>query len=349
MSRYLKLFLLIVLAVGLFWGIQQTKANDGQKTNNVKYNAKKDKIVFPTSGKIQNDLTLAGSISASDIANVRFQTSGKLAWVGVRVGDRVKKYQGLASLDKTELRKDLDKELNDYKAALHTFNDTQDTYKTTKEKYLVTDTIQRVLDRSQYTLNNQVIDYELSELTLKLATIYSPIAGVVTAIDQPLAGVNITPATATFTVIDPKSIYLRSEIDQEDVTKVKLGQIATIKLDSFPDLNIKSEITHIAFTPISGESSTVYEIRFKLPLDNQDLDYRLGMDGDALITLEESDNNTLSIPLEAIYQDDNQSYVWLKKDNQLVKQTVTTGIENDNAVEVTTGLTLNDQIVIRSQ
>lgn len=346
MQRHFKLAILLILAISLFWGIQATIAKDDQTT--AKFNSKKDQIIFPQKTLIKNDLTLTGSISATDITQVRFQTSGKLAWVGVRVGDRVKKYQSLASLDKNELKKNLEKELNDYRAALHNFNDVQDEYKVTREKYLVTDGIQRILDRSQFTLNKSVLDYELSELTLKLATIYTPISGVVVAIDQPLAGVNITPATATFTVINPQSIFLKSEIDQEQVTKITVGQPATIKIDSFPDLEIESEITYISFTPISGESSTVYEVRFALPLDNQDLSYRLGMDGDALITLEQS-ANALIIPLEALYQDDQGQYLWLKTDQQLIRQKVTTGIENDTHIQITKGLSLNDQVIIRGQ
>jgi len=154
MSRYFKLSILLVMAVGLFWGIQTTKAKDDQTT--AKFNPKKDQIVYPQKSLIKNNLTLTGSISATDIAQIRFQTSGKLAWVGVKVGDRVKKYQSLASLDKNELKKNLEKELNDYRAALHTFNDVQDEYKVTREKYLVTDEIQRILDRSQFTLNKSV-------------------------------------------------------------------------------------------------------------------------------------------------------------------------------------------------
>jgi len=308
------------------------------------YNPKKDKIVKPEVKDITNAITLTGSVAATDIAQVRFQTAGKLAWIGARVGDRVKKGQAIASLDKNQLRKDLDKELNDYKAALHTFNDTQDEYKETKERYLLTDGIKRLLDRSQYTLNNAVLDYELSELTLKLATIYSPINGIVTASDQPVAGVNVSPTSATFTIVDPKSVYFKSEIDQETVTNIKIGQPATLKLDSFPDQSLDSKISYISFTPIAGESSTVYEVRFKLSVDNSNLTYRLGMDGDAHLVLSQ-EQHALTIPTDAVFIEENEKFVYLLTDQKLKHQKIKTGIETDFDTQVLEGLSPNDQVV----
>jgi len=185
-------------------------------------------------------------------------------------------------------------------------------------------------------------------MAIKESTLVSPISGVVTDIEQPLTGTNITPANATFTIVNPNSIYFRSEIDQEDVSKIKVGQKATITLDSFPDSSFDSEITYISFVPVTGQSSTVYEVRFKLALDNQDLSYRLGMDGEARLTLKE-ENDALVIPLSAL-NDDGQSYVWLKNtDGKLNKKYVSTGIENEDEIQILEGLNINDSVVIQKK
>lgn len=208
--------------------------------------------------------------------------------------------------------------------------------------------MERILVRSQNTLGNSVINYELQDLAIKYATLYSPVSGIVVAIDQPNSGVNVTPASATFSIIDPTSIYFKAQIDQEDVNRIKIGDKTTINLDSYPQDNIESEISYISFVPISGQTSTVYEIRFKLNgADNKELKYRLGMDGDALISLKEV-TNALTLPVEAINQDENQVYVFIKPTNEtkLAKKYITTGIETDTEVEILEGLTENDQVVI---
>lgn len=339
--KYLLVFLALFLGVALVLSRSEAASTKSAP----KFNPKKDTVYTPKIDTIKDVLTLAGSIDTDQIANVRFQNSGKLVWVGVKVGDHVRRGQALASLDKAELRKNLATQFNNYRTQLSQFNDVQDTYKKTKENLLVTDTIQRILDRTQYSLDNAVINYELTDMAIKEATIVSPIEGIVVAMDQPFAGANITPATATITIINPDKLYFKANIDQEAVTKVHLGQAADLRLDSFADQSIASKINYIAFTPVSGETSTVYQVRFDLPLKNNNLSYRIGMDGDVDIVLSQS-TNTLTIPTDAVNDDNGQSYVYLKSGNELVRRNVKLGIETDTTTEVKEGLTQNDQVVV---
>lgn len=351
MKKYIKYFIILAVLTGIYFGYNYIKdQNAKEAANPTKFVPNKFKVINVSKKDIENDLTLSGSIDASKKAILQFQTSGQLAWVGVKVGDKVKKWQAIAGLDQKQLRKNLETQLNNYKTGLSNFNDTQDTYKQTKQDFLVTDEIQRILDRSQYSLNNSVISYELNDLAIKYSTLTTPIDGIVVGVDQPLAGVNVTPLNANFTIVDPTSIYLKAEIDQEDTPKIKVGQSATVKLDSFPDQNFDSKINFIAFSPVVGESNTVYEIRFDLPSsENQNLNYRLGMDGDAIITLEKAEN-TIVLPIEAVLGNGQQQYVLTKtNDNKIIKKNIKTGIENDTEIEILEGLKENDQVVIKQK
>lgn len=314
------------------------------KSTTLKYDAKKTTLYTPKTDTIQNILTLAGSVSTSQIANLRFQSSGKLVWVGVKVGDTVKRGQALASLDREQLKKNLQTQYNNYRSQLSQFNDTQSTYKSAKDNLLVTETIQRILDRTQYSLDNSVINYEITDMAIKDSVLTSPINGVVTAIDQPLAGINITPATATITVINPENLYFEAQIDQSEVTQVKIDQPVAITLDSFPDQKIDSKINYISFTPVSGQTSTVYHLRFDLP-KNIGQQFRLGMDGDVSIILNEA-KDTLTIPTDAVNDDNGQRYVYLKTGNELIRRDISVGIETDSTTQVTSGISTNDQVAI---
>ena len=304
------------------------------------FNSKKDTVYSPKIETIKDELVLAGSIDSDQIANLHFQTGGKLVWVGVKIGDRVKKGQAIASIDKEQLRKNLATQYNNYRSQLSQFTDTQKQYK----DVIVTDTIQRILDRTQYSLDNSVINYEITDMAIKESVLVSPIEGVVTSIDQPIAGVNINALSANFIIINPNSLFFKSEIDQETVTKIKENQEAILRLDSFADSEIKSKIKFIAFTPVAGQTSTVYQLRFELPLENNDLLYRLGMDGDATIVLNQSEN-VLTVPTDTVNDDNGQRYVYLKENNKLVRRNITIGIETDITTEVKEGLTQNDQVV----
>lgn len=342
-----KIILTLILILVLFFGFRQSQAK--KRKNPAFFNPQKDTIVTPQLKTIEDTLTLSGSIDAHDKAEVNFQTSGRLAWVGVKEGDRVKKWQSLASLDRQELRKQLEISFNNYQSQLSQFDDTQDKYKQEKEALILTDEMKRILARSQFALDNVVINYELNDLAVKYATIWSPINGIVVSVAQPHPGVNITPTNSSFIIVDPASVYFKAEIDEDDLSRVRIAQPATVEIDAFPNDSFDSEITQIAFTPIAGQSSTVYKIDFKLPVDNQDLRFRLGMSGDVKIILKQEDN-VLVVPIDALNQEDDNYYLWVKTNNStLEKKEVTIGIETDEEVQIIQGINPDDQIIIKKK
>ena len=95
-----KIILGLAIALILFWGFHQIQA---QKYKNPQvFNPKKDTVVTPKTKDINYSITLSGSIDAKDKAEVRFQTPGRLIWVGVKEGDRViviSKNKNISSLD----------------------------------------------------------------------------------------------------------------------------------------------------------------------------------------------------------------------------------------------------------
>ena len=228
-------------------------------------------------------LVLPGKIKAERKVDLKFATSGKLVWVGVKVGDRVKKGQVIASLDRRELEKDFKKAMNNYLTERWDFEQTQDNYRPTKEKRLITDAIKRILEKAQFDLNNAVLDVEIARLALEYATLTSPIDGIVIRVDQPIAGVNITPAKAIFSIADPNSLYFEAEADEEEVVQIREGMKGKITLDAYPNRELASQIRLIEFAPISTKGVVSYAVHCSLP-DKLGLDLRLEMNGEIEIS-----------------------------------------------------------------
>lgn len=224
-------------------------------------------------------LIFAGQIKAEQKADLKFATSGKLVWVGVKEGDRVKKGQAIASLDKRELEKQFKKEMNDYLNERWDFEQAHDDYQEEKDRHLITDKIKRILEKAQFDLNNAVLDVEIRQLAIEYSTIYSPIDGIVTHVDQPIANVHITPAIAVFSIADPDSLYFQAEIDEEEISQIKKGQKGIIILDAYPDQEFETEVKDISFAPIAGKTNPTYKVKTTLP-KKEKFFFRLGMDGE---------------------------------------------------------------------
>ncbi len=98
--KYIKKHWVIAIAVvfllgfGIYRQIVPSKA-DGDTTYKVKRQ------------NLKESLTFSGEIDAEEKVTLRFQTSGRLSWVGVKEGDFVKKFQTIASLDQREVKKKL--------------------------------------------------------------------------------------------------------------------------------------------------------------------------------------------------------------------------------------------------
>ena len=339
-----KKLILIIVTLILFGGFFFIRL-DKNKKSLPGLDLKKAQTAEVKKGNLEKYLIFAGKIDAQNFAVLHFQTSGQLAWLGVKEGDRVNKWQAVASLDKESLKKTLQKEMNDYLTSRWNFEDTQDQYKETKERKLITEEIKRILDRQQFTLNNAALDYEIANLAVKYATLISPLDGIVTDIENSTAGVNVTTPNFSVTVIDPASVYFKSEVDEEDVTKISENQVSKIVLDSFPDEEFGSKIVTIDFVPIEGQTATIYKVKFSLETDNIGLKYRIGMNGEAKIKTAEV-TDVLYLPVEAIYEVNGEKFVYIKKGKDTPeKRIIKTGLENDSYAEITDGLDENEIVI----
>ena len=194
-------------------------------------------------------LSLSGEIDAKEKADVKFQTSGMLSWVGVKEGDFVKKYQVLASLDKRELQNSMSQLLNTYMKERWDFEQGVDDNKDWETRGMsdaVRDAVKRTLQKNQFDLNNSVLTVEAKDLAMKFSNIWTPIEGIVTSIDVPVPGTNITPAGAVFRVVNPKSLYFSATADQTEVVNLLTGTRGKIVLESYPDIEMDGVIESIS-------------------------------------------------------------------------------------------------------
>ena len=311
--------------------------------------AKKTEVEEKMMVKKQNlkeTLTLSGEIDAKEKVNLKFQTSGRLAWVGVKEGDYVKKYQAIASLDKRDLKNRLDKYLNNYLKQRNSFEQTKDDYEETYE-FSTGDLhkrAKRILENSQYDLNSAVLDVEYQNLLLEYADLWTPIEGVVTHIDIPKAGVNITPANANFEIVNPKTLYFSATVEQADVVNLKEGMKGKLTLDSFSDFEDEVKVSYISFSPKSGETGKVYQIKLELSEKTKKLPLRLGMTGDVEFLIKEK-NKVIALPSRFIKKDKKGSYVFVKENNKKIKKYIKIEEEIDGKIVIKSGLNEGEIII----
>lgn len=289
-------------------------------------------------GNLEEKMTISGEISADEHTTLRFQSSGRLMWVGVKEGDYVKKYQTIASLDKREVKKNLEKKLYDYQKTRLDFDQgIKDTYK----DQIITNTIKRILDKNQYDLNKSVLDVELQNLSIEYANLWTPIEGILTRVSIPYTGVNITPSQAEFEIVNPNTVFFSATADQSEVVKLKEGLSGELTLDSYPQATLSGKIRNISFVPKTGETNTVYEIKFDFSANNVGYKYRLGMTGDLFFVTKRKEN-VMYVPSKFIKNINGKKYLHVKRNGNDEKVEVTTDMETDTYTEITSGISNNE-------
>ncbi len=320
-------WIIVLVVIGLFFVYFFSNRNNQELQKKQYKVSRKD---------LKEELTLSGKIEAEEKVILRFQTSGRIAWVGVKEGDYVKKYQTIAALDQRDLKNRLQKYLNTYVKQRLSFEQTKDDY--WQKQFDLSETIrekaERILKQNQYDLDNTVLDVEYQNLALEYANLFTPIEGIVTRVDVPYAGVNITPAQAEFEIVNPKTLYFSATADQTEVISLKEGQKGKITLDAYPDEEIVGEIYWISFAPKTGETGTVYEIKIKLQTEKP---LRLEMSGDVNFITKEV-KNVITIPQNYIKTDKNGNFVNLLINGKKEKRYIEKGDEVDGQIIIKSGL-----------
>lgn len=295
----------------------------------------------PKRTDINETLELSGKVRAEQSANLKFLAGGLVTYLGAKEGDTVKKWQTLSSVDTRQLQKTMEQKLNLYAIQRGTFDQTIDDNNNSVPAGDLGNTLKRLLEKNQYQLENTVKDVEYQDLYLKLARIYSPIAGVL--VQSPITSANVqVSATDTWVVVDPTSLYLSADLDETDLKRVSVGQKVFVMLDAYPDLKIESVISSISYSPKETTTGTVYEVKIALSKEEAGK-LRLGLNGSAGVVLKEK-SMVLTLPASAISNTNGRSFVYIKSGNKYVEKSIETGIENGGVVEILSGVSEGDHV-----
>lgn len=179
----------------------------------------------------------------------------------------------------------------------------------------------------------------------KPAPLTAPISGevIVKAVEP---GQTVTSATPVLVLAD--RLIVKAQVDETDIGMVKVGQNAIITLDAYPEVKVKGEVDHIAYESKIINNVTIYEVDI-LPEEVPPV-FRSGMSANVDI-IEEGKENVLLIPLEAVKEDKEGSFVFLGKGKakKYTKHRIELGVSDEKNVEITSGLEVKDKIIIKTQ
>ncbi|HLX61426.1 MAG TPA: efflux RND transporter periplasmic adaptor subunit [Planctomycetota bacterium] len=200
----------------------------------------------------------------------------------------------------------------------------------------------------------KVLDEQLVD-----AQVYSPFDGVViekaAEVGEIVAPISIGGSMARgsiATIAERKSLQAEVDVAEAYISKVKVGQRASIIIDAFPDKPLAGKVLRILPHANRGKATVQVRVEILAIMEHKeiipDMDLRVKfLPDDAPAGAETNTAKKLAISKTALKGDEKDRYVWVVKDDVATKTTVVAGESKDESVEIVSGLTEGQKVVTK--
>ena len=191
---------------------------------------------------------------------------------------------------------------------------------------------------------------DLEDTLTGLLTIYRDGAvlasqdGLITSVEYDEDTATSATETQILTLYPQKQMTVTISIDETDILSLKEGQEAQITVSSVSDDAFTGSVTSIS--KVADTSTGVTRYSAEVTLDREE-GMLVGMTADVDVRIEGTEN-ALIIPVDALHQNSASYYVYTGYDEAQKRYTgrteVTIGMQNDDDVEITSGLKEGDTV-----
>ena len=143
-------------------------------------------------------------------------------------------------------------------------------------------------------------------------------------------------------IVNTNSLTMTVAFSESDISKVKVGQSATVTLDALAGVELAAHISSISL--VGTTSSSVVSYDATLTLDQNDSRVKPGMSASASVITGQASGVT--VPNQAVTGSGSLGTVTLQKNGKDVTQQVVVGLRGDSRTQIISGVNAGDQLVI---
>lgn len=343
-------------------------------------------VAAPSRRDVSRRVELPASIEAFQQSTLYSRVSGYLSSIDVDIGDRVSDGQMLAKIDVPELedeyrelearlavnqakRRGAEAELESARAESslqevtfrriesvreqepdvmphQTVDEARAKHESARAAVTVAESRIDQIDKDQ-----KHVEASMNRLRtlIDFAEVRAPFGGVVTErfVDPGLllqAGTSSRAVQRIVTVADMDRVRVFLDVPESEVPFVQVGDPVTMTVDAMPGKQFKGKVTR--FARVLDPATRTMKTEIVMP--NPDWTLRPGMYGRATLFLD-ARSGAVSIPAEALRVDGAGTFVYSVVDGRLKRINVEADIADGTVVEITSGLSGNELIVVAAK
>ena len=355
-----------------------------QRTDSLEDQAALCQEISVSSGSISRTISANGKVEPAATVLVGPRVGGRVVDILVREGDHVEAGQPLVKIERntqfvqylTKIKHELNKaklkrestatELERARelvnAGLRPRTDVEKLETTLSAFELEERVTQDKWKEMERTVGERISpEFNESDLAAVINTrLISPIAGTVKEI-MVRRGENVSPGRpgslgqksgAVLAIADVSDCLMMARVSELDINHLANGQSVELRFDSIPGKVFPGRIRRIeSFSTdrsasISGPFLNTQGLgRFDVEIEVENIDpvIRPGISFEAVFLIEER-KNVVVVPIEAILESEESSFILIKEGQPISRRRIFTGLSNTASVEITSGLKVGDII-----
>jgi len=307
-------------------------------------------------------LTASGYVVAQRKAAVASKATGRLVYLGVVEGDKVKKGQIIARLEDSDVQAQLDEAKANLELSQVTLADAKWNYER-NQKLLKSGSItestfensETQYKKAQASVDVAKANVESAEVAVENTIVRAPFDGTVLTknadvgeIVAPMAG-SINTRGTVVTIADMSSLQVEADVSESNIEKVKPDQDCQITLDAYPDIQYEGYVAKIVPTADRAKATVTVKVAFRK------YDGRVLPEMSAKVLFMKNsktnangindDRPTLLVPSTAVVTRENHRVVFKIRDDKAVETPIALGKSLGSYVEVKSGLMDGDQVI----
>jgi membrane fusion protein (multidrug efflux system) len=290
-------------------------------------------VITALKAAISSRLELTGSVEPYRIARLASPAEGPVVEIRVREGDLVKTGDALLSIGRKKganalivsLREELKKE--------------EDNLQRVRELVECEALPGEQLDQARSVCENVRAQLVKAEETLRDYVISAPWGGVASRL-LVKEGEFVAPRAPLLEMYDPASLVILAAVPEKHVIKVTTDMLVDVRLDAYPGEIMNGRIERVY--PFLDPRLRTRTIEISL---DKSIDLLPGMFARLKVQMQKIDDAVI-VPVEALVERPKGQIVFVVEDGKAVARSVETGIEEDNLIQIVSGVQPDEKIII---
>ncbi len=192
-------------------------------------------------------------------------------------------------------------------------------------------------------LDSAQVAVDQAQVNLTRTKIVAPFDGVVSTVNYSMG--DSTGSSAAVGIVNLSNLQISVTVAEVDLPKIKVGETAQVTYDALPGKTYNARVLQIG--PVGTVTQGVVNYPVTVALTDADSAVKPGMTANLAVAVDQR-QDVLIVPTRAVRTQGNQKVVTVLNKDQTIVAPVTTGLSNDQSVEITNGLQEGDVVVLNA-